>query len=179
MSKAFARYWPGTQALIPSFEVGTGKIIAHHIGDTRTEDDFASLIELTINLDSDAEWIFVADQLNTHKSEALVRLIAKKLGIEDELGKKGKNGILENLKTRESFLADSSHRIRFLYTPKHCSWLNQIEIWFGILTRKILKSGNFKSIDELQARVESFIEYYNITMAKVFKWTYRGKLLQA
>ena len=173
----YARH--GTQALIPSFEVGTGKIIAHHIGDTRTEDDFASLIEFTINLDSDAEWIFVADQLNTHKSEALVCLIAKKLGIEDELGKKGKNGILENLKTREAFLADSSHRIRFLYTPKHCSWLNQIEVWFGILTRKILRYGNFKSIDELQARVERFIEYYNTTMAKVFKWTYRGKLLQA
>ena len=173
----YARH--GTQALIPSFEVGTGKIIAHHIGDTRTEDDFSSLIELTINLDSDAEWIFVADQLNTHKSEALVRLIAKKLGIEDELGKKGKNGILENLKTREVFLADSSHRIRFLYTPKHCSWLNQIEVWFGILTRKILRYGNFKSIDELQARVKRFIEYYNTTMAKVFKWTYRGKLLQA
>jgi len=99
----------------------------------------------------------------------LVKLIAETLNIKDELGQKGKSGILKNLKTRERFLSDKYHRIRFLYTPKHCSWLNQIEIWFGILTRKILRYGNFKSIDELRKRIESFIEYYNRTMAKVFK----------
>ena len=57
--------------------------------------------------------------------------------------------------------------------------MNQIEIWFGILTRKILKYGTFKSTDELRKRIESFIEYHNATMAKVFKWTYKGKVLQA
>jgi transposase len=169
----------GTQALIPSFEVGTGKIIAYRIGATRTEEDFAELIENTINIDPEASWIFVADQLNIHKSEALVRLFAKKLNLKNDLGKKRKTGILKDLKTREKFLSDKSHRIRFLYTPKHCSWLNQIEIWFGILTRKILKYGNFQSIDELRTRIEKFIEYYNATMAKVFKWSYKGKLLQA
>lgn len=173
----YARH--GTQALIPSFEVVTGKIIAHHIGDTRTADDFASLIEDTLKLDPQAGWIFVADQLNTHKSEELVRLIADKLQIMDELGEKGKSGIMKNIETLEIFLSDKSHRIRFVYTPKHCSWLNQVEIWFGILTRKILRHGTFKSIDELRRRLESFIEYYNATMAKVFKWTYKGKLLQA
>ncbi|MBU0758211.1 MAG: transposase [Nanoarchaeota archaeon] len=169
----------GTQALIPSFEVGTGKIIAHHIGATRTADDFVSLIKETIKIDPEGTWIFVADQLNTHKSEELVRLIAEKLDIKDKLGEKGKCGILKNLESREMFLSDKSHRIRFVYTPKHCSWMNQIEIWFGILTRKILKHGTFKSTDELKKRIESFIEYYNTTMAKVFKWTYKGKLLQA
>ena len=169
----------GTQALIPSFEVGTGKIIAHHIGATRTADDFVSLIEETIKIDPEGTWIFVADQLNTHKSEELVRLIAEKLDIKDKPGEKGKCGILKNLESRELFLSDKSHRIRFVYTPKHCSWMNQIEIWFGILTRKILKHGTFKSTDELKKRIESFIEYYNTTMAKVFKWTYKGKLLQA
>lgn len=168
-----------TQALIPSFEVGTGKIIAHHIGATRTSEDFTLLIENTVKIDSEGTWIFVADQLNTHKSEELVKLIAEKLDIKDELGVKGKCGILKNLESRELFLSDKSHRIRFVYTPKHCSWMNQIEIWFGILTRKILRYGNFKSIDELKERIESFIEYYNQTMAKVFKWTYKGKLLQA
>jgi len=169
----------GTQTLIPSFEVGTGKIIAHHIGDTRSSDDFAALIENTIDIDKDASWIFVSDQLNTHKSETLVRLIAEKLNIQDDLGVTRKSGILKDLESREQFLSDKSHRIRFVYTPKHCSWLNQIEIWFGILTRKILRHGSFKSIDELINRINNFIEYYNQTMAKVFKWTYKGKLLQA
>lgn len=168
-----------TQALIPSFEVGTGKIIAHHIGATRTSEDFVSLIEDTVNIDTEGTWIFVADQLNTHKSEDLVKLIAGKLDIQDDLGVKGKCGILKNLESRELFLSDKSHKIRFVYTPKHCSWMNQIEIWFGILTRKILKYGNFKSIDKLRERIENFIEYYNRTMAKAFKWTYKGKLLQA
>lgn len=169
----------GTQALIPGFEVGTGKVIGYRIGPTRTAKDFAALIENTIKLDSEAEWFFIADQLNTHKSAELVKLIADKLSIRDDLGEKGKCGILKNLSTRENFLSDKTHRIRFVYTPKHCSWLNQIEIWFGILTRKILRYGNFKSTAELRNRIENFIEYYNQTMAKVFKWTYRGKLLQA
>jgi len=169
----------GTQALIPSFEIGTGKIIANRIGATRTAKDFASLIDDTIKLDSGAEWIFIADQLNTHKSEELVKLISERLDIKDDLGEKGQKGILKNIESRERFLSDKSHRIRFVYTPKHCSWLNQIEIWFGILTRKILRYGNFESINELRKRIESFIDYYNRTMAKVFKWTYKGKLLQA
>ena len=158
----------GTQALIPSFEVGTGKIIAHHIGATRTSEDFVSLIEDTVNIDLKASWIFVADQLNTHKSDELVQLMAEKLNINDYLGVKGKCGILKNLETRELFLSDKSHRIHFVYTPKHCSWMNQIEIWFGILTRKILRYGSFKSIDKLRERIENSIEYYNRTMAKAF-----------
>ena len=169
----------GTQALIPSFEIGTGKIISYRIRATRTAKDFAALIEETIDIDTGAQWIFIADQLNTHKSEELVKLLAEKLTIKDDLGEKEKTGILKNLKSREHFLSENSHRIRFVYTPKHCSWLNQIEIWFGILTRKILRHGNFKSTHELRKQIERFIEYYNQTMAKIFKWTYKGKLLQA
>lgn len=101
----------GTQALIPSFEVGTGRIITHRIGATRTAKDFAALIEDTINLDPKAEWIFIADQLNTHKSAELVKLLAKKLNIEDDLGEKGENGILKNLQTRKNFLSDKKHSI--------------------------------------------------------------------
>jgi len=72
-----------------------------------------------------------------------------------------------------------SHRIRFVYTPKHTSWLNQIEIWFSILVRRVLKRGNFTSTDHLRDRILAFINYFNQTLAKPFKWTYAGRPLTA
>jgi len=67
-------------------------------------------------------------------------------------------------------LEDESRRIRIVYTPKHSSWLNQIEIWFGILSRKILgRRASFKSIQELEKKILEFIKYYNENLAKPFK----------
>ncbi|MDP1817289.1 MAG: transposase [Leadbetterella sp.] len=168
-----------TQCLIANFEVATGKIIAPTIGDTRTEDDFVSHIARTIDIDPDAKWIFIADNLNTHQSEELVKLVAKRLEINDALGIKGKSGILQNMESRSKFLSDASHRIQFIYTPKHASWLNQVEIWFGILTTRLLKRLSSKSTDELKNKILSFVAYFNETMAKAFKWTYKGKVLNA
>jgi len=169
----------GTQALIASFSVATGKIIVSSVGPTRTEDDFADHIETVLASDEKADWIFVVDQLNTHKSESLVRLVAQHGGLAVELGVKGKSGILQSMPTRVAFLSDERHRIRFVYTPKHTSWLNQIEIWFSILVRKLLKRGNFASTEALKARIEAFILYFNGTMARAFRWTYKGRPLQA
>lgn len=169
----------GTQALIANFVVATGEVIAPTIGATRTEEDFALHIAQTVNTDPDAEWIFIADQLNIHQSEALVKLIAQKCGITQELGEKGKSGILESMPSRADFLKDKSHRIRFAYTPKHTSWLNQIEIWFSVLVRKLLRRGSFSSVVELKSRILSFIDYFNKTMAKPYKWTYTGRPLMA
>ena len=120
-------------------------------------------------LSPESGWVIVADQLNVHKSESLVRYIAKHCGVTDELGIKGKSGILKNIASRQAFLTDESHRIRFVFTPKHCSWLNQVEIWFGILSRKLLNRGDFSSMDDLRNKMDRFIDYFNKNLAKPFK----------
>ena len=169
----------GTQALIASFEVATGQIVKGSVVNERTEKEFAAHIVEVMSADPEAGWIFVVDQLNTHKSESLVRLVASECKITEDLGKKGETGVLKNRKTRAEFLSDENHRIRFVYTPKHASWLNQIEIWFSILVRRLLKRGSFKSVDLLRERILEFIAYFNSTMAKPFKWTYKGRPLVA
>ena len=169
----------GTLCLIANFDVVTGKAIVPTIGLTRTEADFVAHINRTVDLDPDATWIFVADQLNTHKSEGLVRFVAERCRIDDDLGVKGKSGILKNMKTRKCFLEAADHRIRFVYTPRHASWLNQVEIWFSILSRRALKRASFDSLDALEKRLMDFIEYFNAVLAKPFRWTYAGKPLRA
>jgi transposase len=167
----------GTQALIANFEVATGKVICPSAGDTQTEVDYVAHIRTMVETDPEGEWIFIQDQLNTHKSEGLVNLVAELCDLNDDLGEKGKTLILKDMKTRAEFLSDKKHRIRFIYTPKHCSWLNQVEIWFGILTRRLLKRGDFLSTTDLKRKMLAFIELFNKTMAKPFRWTYIGKPL--
>lgn len=171
----------GTQTLIANLDVASGRMISPTIGDTRTEEDFVAHIKRTIGSDAEAvKWDFIVDGLNTHKSEGLVRLVAEYEGIAaDSLGIKGRSGILKSMKTREVFLGDTTHKVVFHYTPKHTSWMNQVEIWFGILARKLLKRASFSSKVDLKERISSFIDYWNRTMAKPFKWTYAGKVLHA
>ncbi len=164
----------GTLSLIANLDVATGQIMAPNIGPTRTEADFAAHITETIQTDPHASWVFITDQLNTHQSETLVCLMAQLCGIQADLGIKGKSGHLASMKTRAAFLSDPTHRIRFVYTPRHSSWLNQIEIWFSILVRRLLARASWLSVMHLREGILAFIAYYNRTSHGPFHWTYKG-----
>ena len=172
----------GTSGLIVSRNVVTGKIESPLIQPTRTEVDFARHVDDVIAASTNRSHIFVLDQLNTHQSEALVNLVIDRCGLDIDaaiLGVKGKSGILGSMEARKAFLEDTSHSIRFVYTPKHCSWLNQTECWFSILVRRLLnKRSSFHSVEMLEQRIASFIAYYNEHLAKAFRWNYEGKLLK-
>ena len=170
----------GTLSFILSRDVVTGQVVAPYSGATRTEADFLAHVQAVVASDPAARrWHFVVNNLNVHLSASLVRWAASESDLELDLGEKGKSGILHNKQTRAAFLSEPSNRIVFHYTPKHCSWLNQIEIWLGILVRKLLRRGSFSSLDQLKAKVLAFIDYYNASMAKPYKWTYLGKPLVA
>jgi transposase len=168
----------GTLTLIGNLHVVTGEMVAPTLGPTRTETDFVRHIKQTIRIDPDAGYVFVLDNLNIHQSAGLVELVAKLCGIKDDLGKKGVRGVLKSQKSRQDFLSELSHRIRFVYLPKHTSWLNQIEVIFGVVMRKVIRRGNFTSVEDLRSKLLAFLTYFNEVFAKPFQWTYTGRSLR-
>jgi hypothetical protein len=169
----------GTLTLIGNFRVTTGELMAPSIGPTRTEADFATHIEQTMATDPGASWVFVTDNLNIHCSETLVGVVAEACEIREPLGKKGVRGVLKSVASRQAFLSEPSHGVRFVYTPKHSSWLNQIEVVFGVIMRKVVRRGSFTSVKDLRDKLVSFIAYFNRVFAHPFRWTYTGRPLMA
>lgn len=135
----------GTQTLIAGLQIATGQVTGM-CGESRTEKDFSRFIaHLIAPHPGYRTYPFVLDQLNTHKSETLVRITHALCGLESDLGEKGKRGILKSIDTREAFLSRPGKKVVFHYTPKHASWMNQIEIWFAVLSKKVIKRGDFRS----------------------------------
>lgn len=163
----------GTTCLIAAKDIATGKIVVYSQGATRTEEDYLNHVKAIVNTQPQAQHIIICDQLNTHKSTSLVKWIANILGDTQYLGKKGKQGILKSQKSRMAYLENENHRIRFLYTPKHCSWMNPIENWFGFLQKKVIKNGEFENVTKLENDIEQFILYYNKWLAKPLKWKFK------
>ena len=164
----------GTRAFILNRDVVSGQVFAPTCGATRTKADFVAHIRQTIATDAKAvRWHFAVDNLDIHRCEPLVRLVAELSGDESDLGVMGRSGVLRSRASRVAYLSDAGHKVVFHYRPVHASWLNQIEIWPSIVTRKVLKRGSFTSVEDLRDKVLAFIEYYNRTMAKPFKWTYK------
>jgi putative transposase len=166
----------GTLSWFINLDVVSGHVIEPSWGATRNEEDALAHLQRLIASDPQAtKWHIMLDNLTIHQSESLVRWIAERERMAPEiLGVKGKSGVLQSMESRAAFLPDPTHQIVFYYTPKHASWMNQVEIWLSILVRKLLKRGNFTSLDDLRDQILAFIAYYNRTMAKPINWTYTG-----
>lgn len=166
----------GAVCLTGNWDVVNGRFMYPTIEITRNNEDFARHVDRLIGLVDADGWVFVVDNLNTHCGEALVRTVAKHLGIaSDQLGQAKKSGILKTMATRREFLSEPTHKIRFVYIPKHSSWLNQVEVIFGIINRRVMRGGSFSSKEDLIAKLRIFTTYFNQHIAKPMLWTFTGR----
>ncbi len=174
----FAYIWHGICACILSRNVVTGQRVAPYCGATRTEAACPTHVQAVVVSDPSVRWWhFVVDNLAIHRAASRVRVVTAESKL--ELGEKGTRGMLANRQARAAFLSDPSHRLLFHCTPKHMSWMNQIEIWLSLLVRRLLKRGSFPSVADLKSKILAFIDYDNRTMAKPFTWMYQGTVLAA
>ena len=165
----YIRY--GTRALIASFVVPTGEVV-WDLGLTRTSQDFAAhLLHVARQVRGWQGVTWVLDNLNTHWSVEVCEVLA----MLNDLPFCPRS--LRAGAQRRAFLTDPEHAYRFVFTPKHGSWLNQVELWFSVLARRFLKRGDFAGAEQFEARLRAFLEDYNSQQAHPYRWTYTGQPL--
>jgi len=161
----------GTRCLIASFVVPTGKVV-WDLGETRTSRDFAAHLQHVADQHPECKrFHWVLDNLNTHWSldvcELIARLNARPFHKKD----------LETGAQRRVFLTDAEHKHVFHFTPKHGSWLNQVELWFSTLARRFLKRGDFASAEDFIQRLTAYLHDHNAHQAHPYRWTFTGQPL--
>lgn len=161
----------GVRALIASFVVATGQVV-WNLGQTRTSADFAThLANVVHQLPEMQRYDWVVDNLNTPWSLDVCHLVAQWCGVPC-VAKALRRGA-----QRRALLSDPTHKHVFHFTPKHGSWLNQVELWFSVLARRFLKRGDFDSAHDFETRLSDYLEIYNTRHAHPYRWTYTGQPL--
>jgi DDE superfamily endonuclease len=161
----------GTRSLLTSFVVPTGKVV-WDLGKTRTSLDWvAHLKHVRQSYPDMAGYDWIVDNLNTHWSLEVCRVVAEWCAVplvESDL---------ECGAQRRAFLSDPSHQVVFHFTPIHGSWLNQVELFFSVLSRQFLRRGDFASAADFTERLRRWLDDYNERKAHPYRWTYTGEPL--
>jgi hypothetical protein len=161
----------GVRALLASFVVPTGQLV-WNLGQTRTSADWAAhLANVVHQLPAMQRYDWVVDNLNTHWSLEVCQRVAQWCAV-PFLPKDLQRGV-----QRRAFLCDPTHKHVFHFTPKHGSWLNQVELWFSVLARRFLKRGDYDSAHDFDIRLADYLEVYNTHHAHPYRWTYTGQPL--